>query len=198
MTRNLIALALPALLLALLASCEKEQPIGKSRLEASNDVRVGAFDFLERSGRPLSDKDLKGKVWVGALIFTRCTTSCIPMCGEMSMLQEDFEDEPDFRIVATTVDPAHDTAEVLDKFGKSYDADPERWYFLTGKAEDIRKFAVEGLRLPWKEEDPVTHSIDFVLVDREGRIRDYFRQTKPEEMKRMREVITQLLAEKTP
>jgi protein SCO1/2 len=195
-TTKIAALLAPLPLLAL--ACEKEEPIGKARVEESADVRVGAFDFLERSGKPFSDKDLKGKVWVGALIFTRCTTSCIPMCAEMADLQDDFKDEPDFRIVATTVDPAHDTAEVLDKFGKSYDANPERWYFLTGKIEDIRKFAVEGLRLPWKAEDPITHSIDFVLVDRNGRIRDYFRQTKPDEMKRMRAVIKELLAEKTP
>jgi protein SCO1/2 len=141
---------------------------------------------------------MTGKVWVASLIFTRCTTTCIPMCGEMADLQDDFAEDPDFRIVAITVDPAHDTAEVLDKFGKSYDADPGTWYFLTGKIEDIRKFAVEGLRLPWKAEDPVTHSIDFVVVDRDGRIRDYFRQTKPDEMRRMRAVIRELLAGKAP
>lgn len=185
-------------LLALLAACAEDQPIGKARIEGAADVRVGAFNFLERSGRPLSDKDMKGKVWVASLIFTRCTTTCIPMCGEMADLQEDFAEDPDFRIVAITVDPAYDTAEVLDKFGRSYDADPERWYFLTGKIEDIRTFAVEGLRLPWKAEDPITHSIDFVLVDRDGRIRDYFRQTKPDEMKRMRAVVREMLAGKAP
>ncbi len=190
--------ALLVLVVPLLAACAEDQPIGKARIEEAADVRVGAFNFLERAGRPLSDKDMKGKVWVASLIFTRCTTTCIPMCGEMADLQEDFAEDPDFRIVAITVDPAYDTAEVLDKFGKSYDADPERWYFLTGKIEDIRKFAVEGLRLPWKAEDPITHSIDFAVVDRDGKIRDYFRQTRPEEMKRMRAVIRELLAGKAP
>jgi cytochrome oxidase Cu insertion factor (SCO1/SenC/PrrC family) len=187
-----------ALLAALLAACAEEQPAGKARMDEGAEIGVGAFNFLERAGRPLSDKDLKGKVWVASLIFTRCTTSCIPMCGEMADLQEDFADEPDFRIVAITVDPAHDTAEVLSKFGKSYDADPERWYFLTGKIEDIRRFAVEGLRLQWKDEDPVTHSIYFVLVDRDGKIRDYFRQDRPDDMKRMRAVIKEQLAGKAP
>jgi cytochrome oxidase Cu insertion factor (SCO1/SenC/PrrC family) len=182
----------------LLAACSPAEPIGKARIEKGEGLEVGAFDFLERSGRPFSEKDLKGKVWVGSLIFTRCTTSCIPMCAEMYQLQEDFRDEPDFRIVATTVDPAYDTAEVLGKFAKSYDADPDRWYFLTGTAEDIRRFAVEGLRIPWNADDPIVHSVDFVLVDRDGRIRDYFRQTQPDRMQRMREVIREVLGEKAP
>lgn len=198
MTRSTKFAALLALLPLLAVACERNEPVGKARIEEGAEVRVGAFNFLERAGRPLSDKDLKGKVWVASLIFTRCTTTCIPMCAEMADLQEDFAEDPDFRIVATTVDPAHDTAEVLDKFGKTYDADPDRWYFLTGKMEDIRQFAVEGLRLPWNPDEAIVHSIDFVVVDRDGRIRDYFRQTKPDEMKRMRTVIRGLLAEKTP
>ncbi len=182
----------------LLAACNEQKPIGKARMEQGEALEVGAFDFLERSGRPLSDKDLRGKVWVGSLIFTRCNTTCGPMCREMEELQGEFKDEPDFRIVATTVDPVYDTAEVLDKFGKSYGADPDRWYFLTGKLEDIRTFAVEGLRIPWNADDPVTHSVDFVLVDRKGHIRDYFRQDDWQKMKRMRDVIRGVLAEKAP
>lgn len=196
MTHTLYGTALLAALL--LSACAQQEPIGKARIEKGDGLEVGAFEFLERSGRPLSERDLKGKVWVGSLIFTRCTTSCIPMCAEMYQLQEDFKDDPDFRIVTTTVDPANDTAEVLEKFAKSYDADPDRWFFLTGTAEDIRKFAVEGLRIPWNADDPIVHSVDFVLVDRTGRIRDYFRQTQPDQMKRMREVIREVLDEKAP
>jgi cytochrome oxidase Cu insertion factor (SCO1/SenC/PrrC family) len=193
MTRNLFLAALAAV-----AACSDPQPIGKPRIEKGEALEVGEFRLLERSGEPLTDKDLKGKVWIASLIFTNCQTTCIPMCGEMEALQEEFADEPDFRIVAITCDPARDTPEVLDAFGKKYDADPGRWYFLTGKAEEIRRFAVGGLRLPWKEEDALTHSVDFVLVDRDGRIRDYFRQSQPDRMKLFRDVIRQVLAEKAP
>lgn len=187
------------ILAAFLAACSEQKPIGKAQIEMGEPVEVdGRTHLLERSGKPMDIEDLKGKVWVASLIFTRCTTTCIPMCGEMVALQEEFKDEPDFRIVATTVDPAYDTADVLDKFGKSYGADPDRWYFLTGKAEDIRTFAVESLRLPWNADDPVTHSVHFVVVDREGKIRDYFQQPRPEEMKRMRTVIKEVLAGKAP
>jgi protein SCO1/2 len=194
MTRNFVLAAATALFVV---ACSEQKPIGKARIEQDGAFDVGSFVFLERAGKPLSDKDLRGKVWVGALIFTNCTGICIPMCVEMAKLQDEFKDEPDFRIVATTVDPDRDTREVLAKFAASYSADPDRWYFLTGKKDAIRKFAVEGLRIPWSDEDEVTHSPDFVLVDREGKVRDYFRQLEPDQMRRMRAVIRAVLGEKS-
>ncbi|MHC5051571.1 MAG: SCO family protein [Planctomycetota bacterium] len=89
--------------LLLLAACEKKQePLG-AKVAQGEGLEVPEFSFLERGGRPYGLKDLKGKVWVASFIFTRCRTTCIPMCGEMMELQDEFEDEPDFRIVATTV-----------------------------------------------------------------------------------------------
>lgn len=192
-TKTITALLLPILLCA----CEDSKPVGKARLEKGENLAVGTFDFLERSGKPLSDKDMTGKVWIAALIFTTCNGPCPQMCAEMARLQDEFADAPDFRIVTTTVDPGHDTAEVLAAFAKSYQADPDRWYFLTGRGEDIQKFAINGLRLAASTE-LVGHSTKFVLVDRDGRIRDYFAQEDPDEMERMRDVIRQILAEKAP
>jgi protein SCO1/2 len=192
--------AVPTLLvpLLLLAACgEQPEPLG-ARVAKGEGLVVPDFSFLERGGRPYGLKDLKGKVWVAAFIFTRCRTTCIPMCGEMMELQDEFEDEPDFRIVATTVDPAYDTAARLKEFAQGYGADPERWLFLTGKRADIKKFAHEGLKIQWHPQDPLIHSTYFVLVDRDGRIRDYFNQTRREEMERLRKVIRTLLGEKTP
>ncbi len=187
-------------ILCLAAACgesEKRGPVG-ARIEKKDALRVPPFSFLERQGVPVGRDTLKGKVWLASLIFTRCQTSCIPMCGEMVELQDEFADAPDFRLVSTTVDPAYDTRAVLEEFAQGYGADPERWLFLTGKRKDIRKFAHEGLKIQWKDEDPLIHSTYFVLVDRDGTIRDYFNQTDKEEMQRMRSVIREVLAEKTP
>jgi protein SCO1/2 len=117
---------------------------------------------------------------------------------EMGELQQDFEGDKDFRIVATSVDPDRDTLERLDKHGKNYDADPERWYFLRGEKEPVKKFAHEGLKIAWHPDDPLIHSNYFVLIDRLGRIRGYYQQSDLDRMETLRVHIRALLAEKTP
>ena len=115
---------------------------GKSDLKVGDRfLEVPPFKLLERAGVPVSNETLKGKVWVATFIFTTCKTSCIPMCSQMYHLQEEFKDEPDFVCVATTVDPANDTPEVLRSFAKSYSARDGKWFFLTGDKKDLYHLA---------------------------------------------------------
>lgn len=189
-------------LLLTISACNPDahEPLGARQQETDLQVLqdVPEFSFMERSGKPLTRDDLLGKVWVASFIFTNCKTACITMSIEMNSLQEDFVDQPDFRIVATSVDPERDTLEVLDKFGKTYEADPEKWLFLRGDKEKVREFAHHGLKIAWHDDDPLIHSVYFVLVDRQGRVRGYYQQTDGDRMDKLREDITALLAEKTP
>lgn len=194
----LVVLALPFALVA--CDSDAHKPLGpraqKTDLQVLKDVP--AFKFAERGGGEVSRESMLGKVWVAAFIFTNCKTTCVTMCMEMSELQEDFAESKDFRIVATSVDPERDSLEVLAKFGKNYDADPERWYFLRGEIAEVKKFAHEGLQIAWHPDDPLIHSSYFVLVDRQGRIRGYYMQTDPERMDKLRVDLRTLLDEKTP
>lgn len=185
-------------ILVLAAACgQKKEPLGAQGQQGDlmANIPVPEFTLLEAQDRPLGRKDLLGKVWVCSFIYSRCPTHCVSMAMEMAELQEDFEKEKDFRIVAVTVDPAFDTPKVLRGFAKSYDADPERWFFLTGKREDIRKLAHEGLKIQWHPDEPLIHSQHFVLIDRKGVARGYYAQGDPDRMEKLREHIRTLLAE---
>lgn len=171
---------------------------GQSNMKAGDRfLEVPPFKLLERSGVPVSNETLKGKVWVAAFVFTTCKTSCMPMCSQMFHLQEEFKDEPDFVCVATTVDPANDTPEVLRAFAKSYSARGEKWLFLTGDRESIRKFAHEGLKITWQKEEPLIHSTKFVLVDRDGWIRGWFDGTDRDSVAELKKIARKVLAEKS-
>ena len=65
------------------------------------------FRLVERSGRPLSLADLKGRPWVAEFIFTQCAGACPAMTARMARLRRDVP--PDVQFVSFTVDPAHDT-----------------------------------------------------------------------------------------
>ena len=158
-------------------------------------IEVPPFRFLEARERVVSNKDLAGKVWTCAFIFTHCPTHCVEMAREMRQVQWAFAKEKDFRIVAVTVDPARDTPEQMRRFGKDWDADPKVWWFLTGKRSDIVEFAISGIKSGVDKEEPLNHSLVFALIDKQGFVRDYYHVRDVERMKQMRKDIRTLLAE---
>jgi protein SCO1/2 len=106
----------------------------------------------------------------------------------MARLQSRLPEE--IRLVSFSVDPEHDTPEVLSEYANRYNADSERWLFLTGTMDAIEKLSVGGFKLALDptagtEAEPITHSSRFVLVDREGRIRGYYGNEDPDALDRL-------------
>lgn len=143
---------------------------------------VPEFQLTERSGKTVTRDDLKGKVWVAAFVFTRCSGPCPQITGNMARLQKELADLPDVRLVTISVDPERDTPAVLQEYAKNFGADPERWLFLTGDKAAVHSLVEKGFRLGVTETkgtartpgNEVDHSTKLVLVDKQGRIRGYF------------------------
>lgn len=149
---------------------------------------VPDFELTNRDGATVTRDDLLGTPWVADLFFTRCVLVCPVMTGKMAVLDRQLPEE--VRLVSVTVDPEHDTAQVLQDYAADFDAS-ERWYFLTGEREEIHALAGEGLRLgydpnpplvPLEPGDNIYHSSRFVLVDAEGRVRGYYETTEGNEL----------------
>ena len=161
------------------------------------------FSLVERSGRPVSAGDLRGRVWVADFIYTRCQDSCPLQSRAMAALQADLEAHGDLRSVSITVDPLTDSPAVLSEYADRYGADPERWLFLTGELREIRRIVQDGFRLSaapvdGQTLDPVLfHSARFVLVDRNGEIRGYYDSNDPRALERLRENARSLLTGRT-
>lgn len=108
---------------------------------------VPAFTLTERSGRPVRLEDLRGTVWIASFIFTHCPDECPLMTAEMARLQAEFIAATDLRLVSITVDPDRDTPAALSQYAAQFQADPQRWLFLTGDKRAIYQLAQEGFRL---------------------------------------------------
>lgn len=139
--------------------------------------KVPDFKLTERSTRQVTRQDLAGQVWVADFIFTHCAGICPTMSANMQKLQERLPKE--VRLVSFSVDPTNDTPEVLTEYAKRYNADPDRWLFLTGDPETIQKLSIGGFKLALDsssgtEAEPITHSSRFALVDQDGHIRGYY------------------------
>jgi cytochrome oxidase Cu insertion factor (SCO1/SenC/PrrC family) len=177
------------LIAALLAGCAPKPA-------ASIYGSVPEFSLTERSKRTITKKDLAGKVWVADFIFTHCAGSCPTMSTNMQKLQGKLPKE--IRLVSFSVDPYNDTPEVLTEYAKRYDADPERWLFLTGEPGAVQKLSLEGFKLALDAssgtaEEPITHSSRYALVDKDGTIRGYYGTEEPDALDRLVEDAKKLL-----
>jgi cytochrome oxidase Cu insertion factor (SCO1/SenC/PrrC family) len=179
----MIARLLP-LVAVLLAGCGATARTGTGTGEPDHPdpgYAVGPFSLTERSGRTVTDRDLRGNVWVASFVFTRCTGPCPAVSATVATLQRDLKDEPNVKFVTFTVDPARDDLASLREYAKIKGADPEQWLFLTGEEAIVHKIlreqfkqAVEHRAGDVKPGEEFDHSTVLALVDKKGVIRGYY------------------------
>lgn len=150
---------------------------------------VPDFALVNRDGQTVRRADLLGAPWIANFIFTRCGASCPMMTMRMSRLEKELP-EVGTRFVSFSVDPEHDTPQVLQEYAASFGA-PGRWLFLTGEKKAIHRLSRDGFKLavddgtPVNADEPILHSSRFVLVDGEGRIRGYYEAFDEEAVKKL-------------
>ena len=147
---------------------------------------VPPFSLSERSGETLTAGDLAGHVWVANFVFTRCPDVCPALTTRMGGLQGTLtRGEDPIRLVSFSVDPAHDTPEVLRAYAAQAGAG-RAWLFVTGPRTVLATLLREGFRVAYADDGPptapITHSDRFVLVDRQLRIRGYYHGLEPAEI----------------
>jgi protein SCO1/2 len=147
--------------------------------------RVPDFTLTDQRGRAVHGRDLDGKVVVADFIFTRCTTVCPMLTAQMANFRRRLgEGAERVQFISITVDPGHDTPQVLAAYAQRHGA-PSSWLFLTGDVASINRVVVQGFRVAMgavtadtagdQGEFDILHAQHFVLVDKHRRIRGYYR-----------------------
>ena len=161
-------------LLALLSSAclRQREPLGEFNT-------VPEFQLVDQTGAPFSSAlQLRGKVWVADFVFANCQGPCPRMGSQMRQVQNALADVEAVRMVSFTVDPKRDTPEVLAAYARRFQAQPGRWFFLTGDAEILNNLSLKAFMLSGLN-DQMDHSTRFALIDRRGRVRKYYDTTEP-------------------
>ena len=171
----------------------------KSRLPVLDDVRP--FSFQRQDGQQVTEKDIKGKVYIAEFFFTTCPGICPKMNTNMRAVYEKFKNKDNFLILSHTVDPENDTIARLKVYADSLGADVKNWWFLTGTKEALYKAARESYIL----DDPQNNAIDikeqflhtqfFALVDKNGRVRGIYDGLKKSELTKLNADVEDLLNE---
>lgn len=141
---------------------------------------VPPFTLTERSGKTITNNDLRGKIWVADFIFTTCPGPCPLVTASMAKIQDSVANDPRVQLVTFTVDPQNDTPGVLAAYADKYKADPNRWWFLTGPEKPLYDLIQNGFYQVVQDNHGqplqdgqfvVTHSTSLVLVDGDGVMR---------------------------
>lgn len=157
------------------------KPLKKSDEELSYIVIDGEkkkapeFQFVNQDGDTISNKDYKGKVYLVEFFFTTCPTICPIMNKNLVEIQNVFKGEDDFGIASFSIDPSHDTPEVLAEYAENYGITNPNWNLMTGERERIYELANQGFGLYAGEDADAAggfaHQGMFALVDQDGYIR---------------------------
>jgi protein SCO1/2 len=163
--------------------------MGKPKLPPLSTVQP--FRFTRQDGRVVTEKDVKGKVYVAEYFFTTCKGICPKMNRNMAGIHKALGGEKDFLILSHTVDPETDSVAQLKRYADSLGADPANWWFLTGSKTDLYKAARESYLLddPKNNSKSISeqflHTQFFALVDRNGILRGIYDGLKPDELKQL-------------
>jgi protein SCO1 len=145
--------------------------------------QIADFTLTNQNGQLETLTGLSNHVWIADIIFTRCAGPCPRMTGQMKSLQTLLPATSGANLVTLTTDPDNDTPVVMKRYGERFNADFNRWKFLTGTKGEIAALASGSLKLsavPVKLEDQKSvadlfiHTTIFVVVDKHARLRGIF------------------------
>jgi protein SCO1/2 len=144
---------------------------------------VPTFTLIDQDGGPVTEADFRGRLTVVSFVYTRCPVPefCPLVMRRYQELQREMARDDRLaaaRLLAITLDPAFDRADVLQVYAAARHADAGRWRFATGDPEPVarlsRSFAV------YSERNGVTldHTLATALVDQHGRVAALWRGSR--------------------
>ncbi|WP_153207442.1 MULTISPECIES: SCO family protein [unclassified Flavobacterium] len=149
-----------------------------AKFQKSDLVEIGpvpAFELTDQNNKKISNKEYLGQVYVVEFFFSTCPTICPKMNQSMLQLQDEFYGNPKFGLASITIDPEHDTSEVLKEHADLLGVKHYNWHFLTGDKAYIYSLANKGFNLYAGENNKAAggfeHSGLFALIDKNGIIR---------------------------
>lgn len=162
---------------------------------------VQPFRFTNQDGKPVTEQDLAGRVYVTEYFFTTCPNICPMLNNNMKKVYERFKGQEGFMIVSHTCNPEIDSAAVLKKYADSMQVDTRQWIFLTGRKDSLYNTARVSYMLDDPKnnltniEDQFMHTQFFALVDRNGKVRKIYDGLKDKEVELLIKDIPLLLQE---
>lgn len=151
-----------------------------------NLFKFEAWRLTDMYNNTFGSSELKGKVTVLNLFFTRCPSICPKLMNVMKKVNNHFCDfENSINFVSISIDYGHDQPSVLKKYKENNNIIASNWFFLTGDKFQIDNVIDQKMKLHSgqkqfskvgrdKKKYDIDHFGQLVLLDQSGNLRGVF------------------------
>lgn len=150
---------------------------------------IADFELINQNGKIISQKDYTNKIYVADFFFTTCQTICPIMTKNMHRVQAATISDDDVMLLSHTVTPEIDTVEQLKRYAEEKMVNSAKWNLVTGDKKQIYKLARQSYLAVKEGGDggpfDMIHTENFMLIDKERRIRGFYDGTNEEEIDRL-------------
>ena len=151
---------------------------------------IAQFSLTNQNGEIITNKNYQDKIYIADFFFTRCQTICIKMAYNMSELQEFYKNDSDIMFLSHSVTPVMDSVPILKVYAEQKGVIDGKWNVTTGPKKHIYELARKSYFAVLDEGDggdqDFIHTEQFVLVDKEQRIRGFYDGTNQEDMEKLK------------
>jgi protein SCO1/2 len=144
----------------------------------------GPFMLIDQDGKPITDRDFKGRPFLMVFGYTHCADICRSILFKMSDVLRAFGKDADrINALFVTVDPERDTAAAMKDYLSSFDPHLRG---ATGDRKAIdtaeKEYRVYAKKIPTGNGDySMDHSAMVYLMDRQGRFVASFNRNRKAE-----------------
>jgi protein SCO1/2 len=161
--------------------------------------RVGSFNLTDQGGNEVTENNFKDKIYITDFFFVTCPTICPKMTKQMDRVYHEFEENDDISFLSHTVMPESDSVSVLKAYADEIGVSADKWKFVTGDRKQIYNLARKTYFAAVTEGDggpgDFVHTENFVLVDKEKKLRGFYDGTSKKDVDRLIVDIYALLEE---
>lgn len=152
-------------------------------------AQIADFKLINQNGDTITQQEYKNKIYVADFFFTTCPSICPIMTKNMAVVQEAILADDDIMLLSHSVTPEIDSVAQLKKYALEKGVIDHKWNLVTGDKKQIYELARKSYLAAKSDGDggpyDMIHTENFVLVDKERRIRGFYDGTKTEEIEKL-------------
>ncbi|ASO05080.1 SCO family protein [Arenibacter algicola] len=150
---------------------------------------IADFALTNQNGKLVTQKDYENKIYIADFFFTTCPTICPIMTKNMAGIQDKILNDEDVMLLSHSVTPDIDSVPRLKEYALEKGVKDNKWNLVTGDKRQIYELARKSYMAVKTDGDggpyDMIHTENFILVDKERRIRGFYDGTDSEEMKKL-------------